>query len=95
MVGTPTAPELTNQGYIGVYLSDPEADVTFSVSPTDRHEGQELPGYRALRIDLTVKSREDPLWWAVALGGSARIPPNLLWAMRQESNHLMRSARTM
>jgi len=77
VAGTPTAPELENQGYIGVYLSDPEADVSFSISPTRPHsdEGEELPGYRWLFIDLTVESREDPVWWAVALGGSARFPP--------------------
>jgi hypothetical protein len=73
--GTPTAPELRNQGYIGFYISDPEARVDVSVSPSSGPGGEVLPGYRWLSISMLVRSREGPVWWAVALGEDARFPP--------------------
>ena len=56
--GKPTAPELRNQGYIGFYVSDPEASVDVSVSPSSGPGGEVLPGYRWLSISMLVRSGE-------------------------------------
>jgi hypothetical protein len=93
--GTPIAPELRNQGYIGFYISDPEARVDVSVSPSSGPGGEVLPGYRWLSISMLVRSGEGPVWWAVALGEGARFPLATQCQARCQESKRLGSPRTL
>lgn len=71
---TPTPPDASNSGNIGIYTSDPSATAEITLAPQYDRNGVTLDGFRWLDISVVITAAKRSVWWAVAFGGDAAFP---------------------